>query len=137
MRSFFQDLMIKKLLTWYENFLLKGSLNSLLNPWENNFKLKFMTKSQVHNKQGLFTLAAIMGTLKSVCSNWFSLISHDIYEHTHLRLWIDCSCISYFDLKKYMYSQINQHISSDPLTHIKSNFVFVLPMTTWKKSLSK
>ena len=72
-----------------------------MNPWEDNFKLKFMTKSQVHNKQGLFTLAAIMGTLKSVCSNWFSLISHDIYEHTHLRLWIDCSCISYFDLKKY------------------------------------
>ena len=29
-----------------------------------------------------------MGTLKSVCSRWFGLMSHDRYEHTHLRLWI-------------------------------------------------
>ena len=26
-----------------------------------------------------------MGTLKSVCSSWFALISRDKYEHTHLR----------------------------------------------------
>ena len=29
-----------------------------------------------------------MGTLKSVCSSWFGLISRDEYEHNHLRLWI-------------------------------------------------
>ena len=27
-----------------------------------------------------------MGTLKSVCSSWFGLISRDKYEHTHLRV---------------------------------------------------
>ena len=27
-----------------------------------------------------------MGTLKSVCSSWFALISRDKYEHTHLRV---------------------------------------------------
>ena len=27
-----------------------------------------------------------MGTLKSVCSSWFALISFDKYEHTHLRV---------------------------------------------------
>ena len=27
-----------------------------------------------------------MGTLKSVCSSLFAFISHDKYEHTHLRV---------------------------------------------------
>ena len=27
-----------------------------------------------------------MGTLKSVCSSWFALMSRDKYEHTHLRV---------------------------------------------------
>ena len=27
-----------------------------------------------------------MGTLKSVCSSWFALISRDKCEHTHLRV---------------------------------------------------
>ena len=27
-----------------------------------------------------------MGTLKSMCSSWFPLISRDKYEHTHLRV---------------------------------------------------
>jgi hypothetical protein len=29
-----------------------------------------------------------MGTLKSVCTSWSGPISRDIYEHTHLRLWM-------------------------------------------------
>ena len=86
MRSFFQDLMIKKLLTWYENFLLKGSLNSLLNPWENNFKLKFMTKSQVctYYKQGLFTLAAILNWLQLFSLFW----SQKVYIHINPQFYI-------------------------------------------------
>ena len=36
-----------------------------------------------------------MGTLKSVCSSWFALISRDIYEHTHLRVPI-------FEERKFM-----------------------------------
>ena len=27
-----------------------------------------------------------MGTLKSVCSSWFALLSRDIYENSHLRV---------------------------------------------------
>ena len=38
-----------------------------------------------------------MGTLKSVCSSWFGLISRDEYEHTHLRLWI----MSMRELKRF------------------------------------
>ena len=30
--------------------------------------------------------STFMGTLKSVCSSWFALISSDKYEHTHLRV---------------------------------------------------
>jgi hypothetical protein len=33
-----------------------------------------------------------MGTLKSVCSSWFGLKSHDKYEHTHLRVPIISRC---------------------------------------------
>ena len=31
-------------------------------------------------------LLIFMGTLKSVCSSWFPLISRDKYQHTHLRV---------------------------------------------------
>ena len=34
-----------------------------------------------------------MGTLKSVCTSWFGLVSRDKYEHTHLRLWIHNSIV--------------------------------------------
>ena len=34
----------------------------------------------------LYMLTNSMGTLKTVCSSWFALISRDKYEHTHLRV---------------------------------------------------
>ena len=107
MRSFFQDLMIKKLLTWYENFLLKGSLNSLLNPWENNFKLKFMTKSQVHTINKDYIYSGSYNLLQLFSLFW----SQKVYIH------------------------INQHFFADPIMYRKSNFVFVLPIKTWKNTL--
>ena len=42
----------------------------------------------LQNKKGLslYRPYLLMGTLKSVCSSWFALISRDIYEHTHMRV---------------------------------------------------
>ena len=42
-----------------------------------------------------------MGTLKSVCSSWFALISCDIYEHTHLRVPIE-----YFRASVFLFSPV-------------------------------
>ena len=40
----------------------------------------------------LATVLQRIGTLKSVCSSWFALISRDKYEHTHLRVPIIFLC---------------------------------------------
>ena len=45
------------------------------------FSCKFWGISFIWSSINLF-----MGTLKSVCSSWFALISRDKYEHTHLRV---------------------------------------------------
>ena len=45
------------------------------------FSFKFWGISFIWSSINLF-----MGTLKSVCSSWFALISRDKYEHTHLRV---------------------------------------------------
>ena len=53
--------------------------------------------------KGVSDLETLMGTLKSVCSSWSGLISRDIYEHTHLRLWM----MSEFDTFRWGLKEID------------------------------
>ena len=46
--------------------------------------MKVILTKVVNMDVQIFT--AVMGTLKSLCSSWFALISRDKYEHTHLRV---------------------------------------------------
>ena len=75
-----------------------------------------------------------MGTLKSVCSSWFALISRDIYEHTHLRIPIsdksvdENSMMSMNSYKKYpyftfeMFRFISKYISFFKITDYVCNW---------------
>ena len=89
-------------------FFSKRFTQFIVEPLREQFQIEIYDKvPSTYYKQGLFTLAAM----------------------------IDCSCcLAYFDLKKYTFIHIIQHFSADPIMYRKSNFVFVLPMTTWKKN---
>ena len=45
-----------------------------------------MAFCNLNTPKGILKSQFAMGTLKSVCSSWFALISRDKYEHTHLRV---------------------------------------------------
>ena len=57
---------------------------NILGPVKGQGIRKFRLSHQLSNDK--YTLKKSIGTLKSVCSSWFGLISRDKYEHTHLRV---------------------------------------------------
>ena len=48
-----------------------------------------------------------MGTLKSVCSSWFGLISRDKNEHSHLRLWIDTILLRFPSIAQDIFKELD------------------------------
>ena len=85
-----------------------------------------------------------MGTLKSVCSSWFGLISRDKYEHTHLRVPIQCHSKTFcagtkieltkykssFGLTKKIWTSTN-YFGTCKRTRHKCNLIFGLAKTIW------
>ena len=57
-----------------------------------------------------------MGTLKSVCSSWFVLISRDIYKHTHTLEGLHCDAMKE--------SSLTRQISEDSMLHLMVGFSY-------------